>query len=177
MSTRTRDFIVDVLAVRPKLGAVLAPILADPSICKVLHGSDQDVLWLQKDFGLFLVNLFDTGIAARILGMPCGYAHLLSHFCNVTTDKRHQLADWRMRPLSEPMLLYARVDTHYLLYIADCLHAKLLAATSTSSHVDPVRPSLQIPLPVHGPQVCYFCQTSKIVQKLLDPVIMLLCCQ
>ena len=34
-------------------------------------------------------------------------------------DKRWQLADWRVRPLSEEALLYARMDTHYLLYMYD----------------------------------------------------------
>lgn len=34
---------------------------------KVLHGSDWDILWLQRDFGLYVVNMFDTGQAARAL--------------------------------------------------------------------------------------------------------------
>ena len=37
------------------------------------------------------------------------------------TDKKYQLADWRVRPLPEELVLYARMDTHYLLYIFDCL--------------------------------------------------------
>lgn len=37
------------------------------------------------------------------------------------TDKKYQLADWRVRPLPEELLVYARMDTHYLLYIYDCL--------------------------------------------------------
>lgn len=39
-------------------------------------------------------------------------------------DKRWQLADWRVRPLSEEALLYARMDTHFLLYIHDCIKAR-----------------------------------------------------
>jgi exosome complex exonuclease RRP6 len=34
---------------------------------KVLHGSDMDIQWLQRDFDLYIVNLFDTGQAARVL--------------------------------------------------------------------------------------------------------------
>lgn len=39
----------------------------------------------------------------------------------VQADKKYQLADWRVRPLSEKLMLYARSDTHYLLYIYDRL--------------------------------------------------------
>jgi len=35
----------------------------------VLHGSDSDIEWLQRDFSLYIVNLFDTGQAMRVLGM------------------------------------------------------------------------------------------------------------
>lgn len=41
-------------------------------------------------------------------------------------DKRWQLADWRVRPLSAEALHYARMDTHYLLYIYDCLKVPCL---------------------------------------------------
>lgn len=39
-------------------------------------------------------------------------------------DKRLQLADWRVRPLTDEMLHYARADTHSLLYISDCLKVR-----------------------------------------------------
>lgn len=42
-------------------------------------------------------------------------------------DKKYQLADWRIRPLPEVMLTYARQDTHYLLYVYDRLKNELLA--------------------------------------------------
>ena len=58
-------------------------MFADPGVVKVLHGADSDVLWLQRDFGLFLVNVFDTGQAARVLEYPkLGLAYLLQHFCD-----------------------------------------------------------------------------------------------
>lgn len=51
---------------------------------KVLHGSDSDIVWLQRDFGIYVANLFDTGQAARVLSFPsAGLAYLLSHFCSV----------------------------------------------------------------------------------------------
>jgi hypothetical protein len=63
------------------------------------------------------------------------------------TDKKFQRADWRLRPLTPAMLAYARIDTHFLLYIADVLRQLLLKAGSS------VPASLGIPLPVVGPQV------------------------
>jgi exosome complex exonuclease RRP6 len=84
ISTRSRDYIVDVLSLRPCIGAALARPFADASILKVLHGANSDVLWLQKDFGLFLVNMMDTGQAAWILDLPRGLASLLQHFCQVS---------------------------------------------------------------------------------------------
>ena len=63
-------------------GPELAAVFADPGIVKVLHGADSDVLWLQRNFGLFVVNMFDTGQAARVLDYPSfGLAYLLQHFC------------------------------------------------------------------------------------------------
>jgi len=61
ISTRERDFVVDTMKLRNKLGGVLRGLFADPSVTKVLHGSDYDIEWLQKDFSLYIVNLFDTG--------------------------------------------------------------------------------------------------------------------
>lgn len=57
-----------------------------------------DVVWLQRDFGLYLVGLFDTGQAARVLGMAhLSLAFLLKHYCRLEADKKFQLADWRIR--------------------------------------------------------------------------------
>ncbi|EFJ50729.1 hypothetical protein VOLCADRAFT_58009, partial [Volvox carteri f. nagariensis] len=128
ISTRTTDYVVDTLALRNQLGPALARVFADPRVVKVFHGADSDVDWLQRDFSLFLVNMFDTGQAARVLGLPSfGLAYLLESICGVQADKRYQMADWRVRPLSPPMLHYARCDTHYLLYVYDKLREQLAA--------------------------------------------------
>lgn len=67
ISTREEDFIVDTLTLRKQLW-ILNRVFTNPNIVKVLHGSDSDLMWLQRDFGLFMVNMFDTGQAARVLG-------------------------------------------------------------------------------------------------------------
>jgi ribonuclease D len=133
LSTRSHDFLVDTLALRPHLH-VLNRVFADPAVVKVLHGCDSDVVWLQRDFGLFLVNVFDTGQAARALGFPsAGLAYLLQTYARVTANKQYQMADWRERPLPPQMLKYAREDTHYLLGIYDRLRAELAAASTTTA--------------------------------------------
>lgn len=119
ISSRTQDYIVDTLALRHEL-QMLNQVFADPKIVKAFHGADMDVLWLQRDFGLYLVGLFDTGQAAKVLGMAhFSLAFLLKHYCQIEADKQFQLADWRIRPLPPEMVNYAQSDTHYLLYIMD----------------------------------------------------------
>jgi exosome complex exonuclease RRP6 len=87
-----------------------------------------DIIWLQRDLGLYVVNLFDTYHASKVLGFPAhSLAYLLKHYCHVEADKKYQLADWRIRPLPEDMLRYARSDTHFLLYIYDKMKMELLS--------------------------------------------------
>ncbi|XP_041860709.1 exosome component 10 [Melanotaenia boesemani] len=126
ISTREEDFIIDTLELRSEM-YILNEVFTDPTIVKVFHGADSDIEWLQRDFGLYVVNLFDTHQASRALNLARhSLDHLLKHFCNVDSDKRYQLADWRIRPLPEEMVQYARGDTHYLLYIYDCVRVQLL---------------------------------------------------
>ena len=57
-----------------------------------------DVMWLQRDFGLYLVGLFDTHHASRVLGYPGGsLAFLLQKHVNFEAQKQYQMADWRIR--------------------------------------------------------------------------------
>ena len=64
ISTRSADYIVDTLSLRSELHK-LNIVTTDPNICKVFHGGQSDVNWLQKDFGVYLVNCFDTFFAAQ----------------------------------------------------------------------------------------------------------------
>ena len=105
------------------------PLTAARRSVQVLHGADSDIVWLQRDFGLYIVNMFDTGQASRVLALPrFSLAFLYKKYCNVDADKQYQLADWRLRPLTEEMFKYAREDTHYLLYTYDRIRLDLRAA-------------------------------------------------
>ncbi|CAA6671929.1 unnamed protein product [Spirodela intermedia] len=125
ISTQEHDFLLDTIALHDVMG-ILRPIFGSYSICKVFHGSDNDILWLQRDFHIYVINLFDTAKACLVLSKPQkSLAYLLENYCGVHTDKTLQREDWRMRPLSLGMVQYARTDAHYLLYIADCLVQEL----------------------------------------------------
>ena len=133
ISTRDRDWIVDPLKPWRRKLQVLNEVLADPSIVKVLHGAYMDIMWLQRDLGLYVVGLFDTHYAARALGYTGGsLAFLLKKFANVDAQKQYQMADWRVRPLPQELFDYARSDTHYLLYIYDCMRNELIERSNLS---------------------------------------------
>ncbi|CAN6296458.1 unnamed protein product [Urochloa humidicola] len=126
ISTRTEDFIVDTLKLRIYIGLYLQGPFKDPTKRKVMHGADRDIMWLQRDFHIYVCNLFDTGQASRVLHMERNsLEHLLLHFCGVTAKKEYQSADWRSTPLPDEMIKYAREDTHYLLYIYDLMKQRL----------------------------------------------------
>jgi exosome complex exonuclease RRP6 len=100
-----------------------------------------DMIWLQRDFGVYVVGMFDTERAAVALRYPSrGLAYLLQRFINFQAQKQHQLADWRVRPLSQDLLDYARADTHFLLYVYDCMRNELI---DNSNFSDPEQDLLQ----------------------------------
>ena len=83
ISTRSADYIVDTLALRSELHK-LNTVTTDPNICKVFHGGQSDVNWLQKDFGVYLVNCFDTFFAAQ----KVRFIFLTKRVCWPATSRR-----------------------------------------------------------------------------------------
>lgn len=131
ISTRQRDWIIDTLVPWREDLQILNEVFADPKILKVFQGSTMDVIWLQRDLGLYVVGLFDTFHASTALGFPQkSLKYLLERFCAFHANKKYQMADWRIRPIPEEMLDYARSDTHYLLFIYDNLRNMLLEAST-----------------------------------------------
>lgn len=133
ISTRDKDWIVDTLKPWRRQLECLNEVFADPNILKVFHGSFMDVIWLQRDLGLYLVGLFDTFHAARALGYPgASLAYLLERHVNFKAQKQYQMADWRTRPLSPELFDYARADTHFLLYVYDKMRNELIERSDFS---------------------------------------------
>jgi len=126
LSTRQHSAIVDPLSVSGDALAPLGKLLEDPAVEVVLHDADYDLRLLHSDYGWHVRNIFDTRVAAQLLGLKAfGLAALLDRYFGVKLDKKHQRADWSMRPLPADMLEYAAQDTMYLLELRDRMKDEL----------------------------------------------------
>jgi ribonuclease D len=116
-------FILDPLSVDP---APVASLLEDGSKEKIFHDVDYDGRMLLTFLGVKPEPIFDTMIAARILGKEkVGLADLLAEYFGVAADKGLQKADWSRRPLSREMLEYAALDVAHLIELRDILAAEM----------------------------------------------------
>ncbi|HEU5209559.1 MAG TPA: HRDC domain-containing protein [Longimicrobiales bacterium] len=124
VSTRTDTWVIDTLAVSDI--APLTPLLASDAVEVVLHDADYDLRLLARDYGVRITHLFDTKLAAQLLGEPqIGLASLLEKHVGVKLDKKHQRADWAQRPLPRDMIAYAAEDTKHLPELRDVLRRLL----------------------------------------------------
>src|SRR3954469_19496962 len=124
ISTRERNAIIDPLPIGSP--AKLGELLQNQDIEIVFHDADYDLRLLHQDYGWHVTNIFDTRVAAQLLGIKSfGLAALLEQFFDVKLDKKHQRADWSMRPLPQDMLEYAAQDTRYLLQLRDHMKSEL----------------------------------------------------
>ena len=126
LSTSRETAIIDPLTVDDM--TALGAMLADLAIEVVFHDADYDLRILDRDYAFHARRLFDTRVAAQLLGEPgVGLAALLEKHVGVTLDKKYQRADWSRRPLPPEMLEYAATDTSYLLTLRERLRAELAA--------------------------------------------------
>jgi ribonuclease D len=126
-STPHNDYLVDPLALEDL--SPLRPVFENGRVEKVFHAAEYDVYCLKRDFGFEFDNLFDTMLAARILGREeIGLGALLEEEFGVHLEKRYQRANWGQRPLPAYLLAYARMDTRYLIPLRNRMRAALLEA-------------------------------------------------
>ncbi|HMH04389.1 MAG TPA: HRDC domain-containing protein [Candidatus Udaeobacter sp.] len=93
----------------------------------VLHGADYDLRMLRRGLNLAASKIFDTLIAARLLGIrEFSLAALVKRYFGLTLLKGSQKANWAQRPLPARMAEYAINDVHYLLPLAEKLEAELV---------------------------------------------------
>ncbi|MBI2382788.1 MAG: ribonuclease D [Gammaproteobacteria bacterium] len=119
--------VVDVLAI-----ADLSPLwdaLHAPGVLKVLHAAGQDLEIFVQATARCPVPLFDTQVAAALLGYgeQLGYAALVERLLGVKVDKSLARTDWSRRPLPAAALDYAAADVHHLAEIYPRLRAELEA--------------------------------------------------
>ena len=122
ISVACGDWLVDPLSkidLTPLLDALNAHEL-------IMHGADYDLRLLEKHHEFVPSAIFDTMLAARLLGeRQFGLSALVERFLGITLDKGSQKANWAQRPLTERMERYARADTHHLKPLADKLRSEL----------------------------------------------------
>ena len=124
LSTREASAILDPLTIGVPKG--LGALLESRSVEVVFHDADYDLRLLHQDYGWRVTNIFDTRVAAQLLGVKAfGLAALLDSYFGVRLDKKHQRADWSMRPLPGDMLEYAAQDTMHLLQLRQRLNDDL----------------------------------------------------
>ena len=117
--------LVDPLA--PGMAAALAPILADPSILKVMHSASEDLVAFKHACGIVPTPLFDTQQAAALAGIGggLGYQKLVEQLTGVALTKGETRSDWLRRPLSASQLEYAADDVRHLFTMHDALDGML----------------------------------------------------
>jgi len=124
ISTRKHSAIIDPLPIGSP--AKLGQLLQSKAVEVVFHDADYDLRLLHQDYGWHVTNIFDTRVASQLLGIKSfGLAALLDQYFDVKLDKKHQRADWSMRPLTADMLEYAAQDTRYLLQLKDQMQGEL----------------------------------------------------
>ncbi|MBI2103182.1 HRDC domain-containing protein [Candidatus Woesearchaeota archaeon] len=125
VSTRARNWVVDILALR--MIDPLIHVLENPRVLKVLHDVSFDLRILHHQFQCRPKNMFDTQLAAMLLGKEkVGLGALLEEYFHVEKDRTFQRVDWTRRPMTPAMLQYAAGDTAHLLSLKDVFTKELV---------------------------------------------------
>jgi ribonuclease D len=92
----------------------------------VIHAAGQDLPCLYE-VGLVPRDLFDTELAARLLGYPrVALGTMIEEMLGVRLLKEHSASDWSKRPLPEEWLIYAALDVELLIELRDRLAVRLV---------------------------------------------------
>lgn len=107
--------------------SVLSDALKAPGVMKIVHSGRQDIEILYHEVGVMPWPLFDTQVAATLLGysQQIGYGPLVHAECGVALDKLDSFTDWSRRPLTRSQLQYAADDVIYLPQTYRNLRARL----------------------------------------------------
>jgi ribonuclease D len=110
--------------------SALQSVIADEEW--VLHAASQDLACL-REVGLDPGRIFDTELAARLLGMPrVGLGAVVEELLGIHLAKEHSAADWSTRPLPQPWLTYAALDVELLVDVRDRLVERLAEAEKSA---------------------------------------------
>ncbi|HKY31810.1 MAG TPA: ribonuclease D [Candidatus Polarisedimenticolia bacterium] len=124
ISTPELDAIVDPLAIQDL--SSMRPLFADARREWVMNGADYDIVCLKRDFGIHFGRIFDTVVAAQLLGYQAtGLAAMLERHFGLKVSKTLQRDEWFRRPLTADQIDYALTDTRYLIPLRAILKREL----------------------------------------------------
>ena len=107
------DYLLDPLRCQQLDG--LRSLLADADREVIMHAAENDLSLLQREHQFSFGQIFDTQLAARIMGWKkVGLAAILEKYFGVISNKHMQRTNWGRRPLTPEQIAYAQMDTHYL---------------------------------------------------------------
>jgi ribonuclease D len=113
ITANSKNYIIDPLKIS-KLDA-LGELFTDPKILKIFHSAHDDIKALKRDFGFSFINVADTMLSSRYLGMEHNsLTALVEHYYKKKLAKEFQKSNWEARPLRKDQLQYAAMDTAYL---------------------------------------------------------------
>ena len=126
ISDGTEAVCIDPLAEGLDLSALWA-LMRNPAIVKVFHAASQDLEIFLNLMGDLPVPVYDTQIAAMVIGQgdQVGYDKLVKALLDHDIDKTSRFTDWSKRPLSERQIVYALDDVIYLAKIYPIIMAEL----------------------------------------------------
>ena len=138
LGTEAMSVAVDPLAVGDL--SPLDDLLFDPSVLKLVHAGWQDLKIIHQRTGRVPAPVFDTQIAAALLGLPAqaAYASVVHQFLGVEVKKGHSYSDWAARPLSPSQLAYALDDVRYL----PALHDRMVERLEREGRLSWIEPEI-----------------------------------
>ncbi len=126
MASPEEAIVIDTLAEGLELGSFFA-LMADETVLKVFHAARQDIEIIWHRAGIVPHPIFDTQVAAMVLGYgdSIAYDSLVERITGHRPDKTHRFTDWSRRPLTDEQLHYAVSDVTHLREVFAALDADL----------------------------------------------------